>query len=57
MSIVAVNTAFKDVLKPFRPDPHLLTHLFTITVRMVGLALRQAGKFDCYWYCGSAERE
>lgn len=40
----------KDVLEPFRPDPHLLPHLFTIPVRMVGLALRGAGKFDCYWY-------
>lgn len=32
------NAAFKDVMKPFRPDPHLL-HLFATRVR--GLVLRE----------------
>lgn len=50
MSVVTVKTVLKDVLEPFRPDPHLLPRLFTIHVRMVGLAVRGAGKFDCNWY-------
>lgn len=50
VSVVTVKTVLKDVLEPFRPDPHLLPRLFTIHVRMVGLAVRGAGKFDCDWY-------